>query len=84
MRVTYDREGFIKFSPVSKKTAEKYCNEHPKERYDDADFNAVYYLEESAGWGRNRVVGSGRWSETDTDRDRLIDDFNGSIYGYDD
>ena len=79
MQITYDRDGFIKLSNVKRKTAEKYCDEHPKERYDDSDFNAVYYMEEKMEC--HQVVGSGRWAETDTDRDRLINDYCRSVYG---
>lgn len=78
-KITYDRDMFIKLAPVRKKTAEKYCEDHPKDRYDDSDFDAVYYLDPDTE--HHQVVGSGRWAETDTDRDRLIDDYNRSMYG---
>lgn len=81
-RIMYNREGFIRFSHVRKQTAEKYCDEHPKEAYGDEDFKAVYYLQERSGWGNGGgPVGSGLWDETMTNDDRLIDIFTKNEYG---
>ena len=72
IKVTYDRESFIKLSDVGKKLAEKYCNEHPKEKYDCDDFIELYHMKRQVEFSCG-AMGSGNWDEHNFFFDRIID-----------
>lgn len=78
--VRYSKAKFIKsFAVNERKIAENYCENNPKDDYGSEDYRDMYYLIPHIE--HHQVVGSGRWCETDTDRDRLINDYNRSLYG---
>ena len=71
IKVTYDRDAFIKLSDVGKKLAEQYCNENPKEQYDCEDFIQLYHMKRQIEC-TGGPVGHGYWNETSSDFDRII------------
>ena len=79
MTITYDRDQFIKLADVKKKTAERYCDEHPKERYDCDDFIEVYHMEQTILHGG--PVGHGLWDEHNTNFDRIVNIYSKNAYG---
>ena len=80
MKVTYDREQFIRLSDVGKKLAIKYCDEHPKERYDCDDFIELYHTRRQVEFSGGEK-GSSLWDEHNSNFDRIIEAFNRNEYG---
>jgi len=72
MKVSYDRETFIKLSEFGKKFTTKYCDKHPKEHYDSSDYEALYYLKKPVELSSCGVGGSGNWDEHNFFFDRII------------
>lgn len=79
MAITYDREQFVKLADVKKKTAERYCDEHPKEQYDCDDFINVYHMEQTILHGGQPAHAG--WEESMSDFDRIVKIYSKNTYG---
>lgn len=79
MNVTYDRDTFIKLADAKKKTAERYCNEHPKEKYDCNDFIEVYRMEQTTLQGGQPAHAG--WDESVSNFDRIVNIYSKNTYG---
>ena len=84
-RIVYEREEFISYSQRMgcwKEETIKYCDENPKETYNDDDYKVIYYMHKNAAPGGDKYT-MHLWNEESSDMDRIVSEYCKFMYGED-